>query len=33
MNEFHFQFDLTSTVDIIYFLWAHDQSDIDLVQS
>ena len=33
MNEFHFQFDLTYTVDIIYFLWAHDRSDIDQVQS
>ena len=32
-NEFHFLLDLTYTVGIIYFLWAYDRSDIDLVQS
>ena len=32
-NEFHFQLDLTYTINMIYFLWANDRSDIDLVQS
>ena len=27
-NVFHFLLDLTCTMDIIYFLWIYDQSDI-----
>ena len=32
-HEFHFLLDLTYTMGIVYFLWADDWYDIDLVQS